>query len=103
MVTHAKAYQWAEQAGFGAAFVNWPKSMYKSFQTNSNTFVRDVMNTVKPGGVSMIEMDGSHPGNLTPSQNTDTSVKSGLIRFYPAHTPWKGAPAKPKPAGIPTP
>jgi RHS repeat-associated protein len=95
----AKGYKWAEQDGFATnkkapTFTHWPRSMYKAFQTNSNTFVRHV---IKKAGLTMTEMDGWHPGNDKPSQNTDDAAR-GKWYFYSQHTPWTGAAnAKPKP------
>ena len=95
----ARTYNWGEQTGFAAVptFTKWPGSMYKSQQTNSNTFVRYLVTT---SGLAMTEMNGSHPGNATPSQNTETQFNKPLS-FYAAHTPWKGGTPKPKPAGTP--
>ena len=88
IIKFAKSYRWAEQEGFdaGPTFVNWPRSMYKAHQTNSNTFVRAA---VKAADLSMIEMDGWHPGNTTPSQNTDDSITGGPLLFFRGEKPWK--------------
>ena len=95
----ANTYSWAEQSGFstGNIFTQWPQSMYKSLQTNSNTFVRYLVTT---SGLTMVEMDGSHPGNDTPSQNTETDLTRPLT-FYAANTPWIGSAAKPEPSQPP--
>ena len=95
----ATSYPWAEQSGFstGNIFTQWPRSMYKSIQTNSNTFVRHLVAT---SGLTMIEMDGIHPGNDTPSQNTETDVSRPLT-FYAANTPWTGSATKPEPSRPP--
>jgi len=97
IISHSKSYAWAEQPGFAGAFVNWPGSLYKAFQTNSNTFVRTA---VAAATLTMVEMSGNHPGNAIPSQNTDDAWTGGPLYFYAAHTPWT-SPAKPKPAGSP--
>ncbi len=88
IINYAKTYRWAEQQGFakGPTFTQWPRSMYKSGQTNSNTFVRA---TVKGAGLAMVEMDGSHPGAMTPSQNTDDSVTGGTLVFFAGHKPYE--------------
>lgn len=95
----AESYPWAEQPGFatGPTFAKWPASMYEPLQTNSNTFIRYL---VAQSGLSMVELDGSHPGNDTPSQNTDTDL-GGNLTFYAAQTPWTGTPAKPEPGAAP--
>ena len=87
----AKAYQWAEQEGFAEdkanpTFKNWPRSMYKTFGTNSNTFVID---TIKKAGLVWKKMDGVHPGDNTPSQNVDDAGR-GQWHFFRRHTPWTG-------------
>ena len=86
----AKAYNWAEEQGFAAGpnFSNWPASMYKSWQTNSNTFVR---HTIGATGLAMVEMTGSHPGHGAPSQNTDNDFWGLPWHFFAAHTPWFGS------------
>ena len=95
----ASTYPWAEQSGFatGNIFTQWPQSMYKSLQTNSNTFVRYLVTT---SGLTMVEMDGSHPGSDTPSQNTETDLARPLT-FYATNTPWIGTAAKPEPSQPP--
>jgi hypothetical protein len=95
----AESYPWAEQSGFsiGNTFRQWPGSMYKSVQTNSNTFVRHLVTT---SGLTMVEMDGAHPGNDTPSQNTETDVGRDLT-FYTVNTPWTGSATKPEPSQPP--
>ena len=96
----ARNYPYAEQKDFETkGFKNWPKSMYKSFQTNSNTFVREMARTA---GLSMPEMSMFHPGNMTPSQNIETDIKGYKFIFFPAHTPWNSSkPNKPKPTTSP--
>ncbi len=96
----ATGYPWAEQSGFsaGPTFSQWPQSMYKSLQTNSNTFVRHL---VTASGLTMTEMSEPHPGNNTPSQNGDTYLGAPLT-MYSEHSPWApGTPPKPKPPGTP--
>ena len=95
----AETYRWAEQPGFatGPTFAKWPASLYQPLQTNSNTFIRYL---VSKSGLSMVEQDGSHPGNDTPIQNTDTDLGRHLT-FYEIDTPWTGTPAKPEPVGTP--
>lgn len=96
MIATAKSYAYGEQSGFssGPTFTKWPGSLYKTFQTNSNTFVRHI---VASAGIGMVEMSGAHPGNTTPSQNT----QSGYT-FYATQTPWpSGGTPKPKPPGTP--
>lgn len=97
----AKKYKYAEQEGFGGAFRNWPRSMYKTFQTNSNTFIKHIINSA---GLPWTDMAGNHPGNSAPSQNTDDAVTGGELHFFENHTPWddhKG-PDKPMPNEPPT-
>ena len=89
----AKGYSWAEQDGFDGAFVNWPRSMYKALQTNSNTFARYV---VKSAGLTFVEMAGNHQGNSEPSQNEED-----FFTFFPDQTPWKGGDPKPQPSNLP--
>lgn len=99
----AQSYQWGEQSGVssGNAFTNWPRSMYKSLQTNSNTFVRYL---VRMSGLTMTEMTPGlyegHPGAYPPSQNTFFDLGRTLT-FYPEHTPWLGDPPKDMPPGTP--
>ena len=95
----ANTYSWAEQSGFsiGNVFTQWPRSMYKSLQTNSNTFVRYLVST---SGLTMTEMDGSHPGSDTPSRNTETDATRSLS-FYVTNTPWIGTATKPEPSQPP--
>jgi len=58
-----------------------------------------VPNSIEPDPFSDSEMDGHHPGNMIPSQNTDDSdMTQGIFRFDPKVTPWEnGTSAKPKP------
>ena len=96
----ARTYEWAEQSGFadGPIYTKWPKSMYKSLQTNSNTFIRQL---VTGSGLTMTEIADSHPGRQVPSQNTDTFVGRPMSVFE-EHTPWnQSGPAKPRPPGSP--
>ena len=94
----ATSYTWGEQSGFSSgstqpAFAQWPRSWYKSLQTNSNTFVRQL---VTRSGVTMTEMSGSHPGDELPSPNEEMFVGRPLT-MYAAQTPWKyGGPFRPE-------
>lgn len=99
IMTLAQDYPWAEQSGFAtnSTFTQWPRSMYDPLGTNSNTFIRYL---VTSAGLKMTEMDGSHPGNLAPVQNTEHDL-GRLLTFYPTHTPWTGTPDKPEPSGTP--
>lgn len=90
-----KFYAYAEQggSGFSGKFKKWPNSKYqlpgdKPFN-NSNTFVRAM---VRSGGLPMMELSGSHPGDNTPSK---------LVNVY-SDKPWKnGQPAPPAPKNPP--
>ncbi len=95
----AETYQWAEQDGFttGNTFTQWPRSMYKSTQTNSNTFVHYL---VDESGLIWLEMDGFHPGNDAPIQNTESDLGRPLT-FYATNTPWVGTASKPEPSQPP--
>ncbi len=65
VLTQARTYEWAEQRG--AEFANWTRSLYNPFQTNSNTFAKQV---VTGAGLPWINMPGSHPQtHRVPSQN----------------------------------
>jgi len=95
-------YPWAEHAKsrdeletHKVPIKNWPKSKYKSFQTNSNTFVRTM---VRAASLAMTEMSGSHPGAMTPSQNIETDIMGYSFIFYSSLPPWHDAThALPKP------
>ncbi len=70
VVQNAKNYKFAEQGGtnFKGVFTNWPNSKYKmpgegSPLNNSNTFIRTI---VSESGLTMIELDGEHPGTNKP-------------------------------------
>ena len=95
----AKTCPWAEQSGFstGNSFTKWPRSMYKSLGTNSNTFVHYL---VVLSGLGWVEMDGLHPGSETPEQNIEEDLGRTLT-FYEDHTPWLGLPAKSHSGGSP--
>lgn len=103
IIAIANTYRWAEQYRFstGNSFTQWPRSMYKALQTNSNTFVRYLVGT---SGLTMTEMAPGfypgHPGNLTPSQNTGTDTFRDLT-FYTTNTPWIGGGGKPEPSQPP--
>lgn len=94
IMAKAKYYSWAEhehlkfnrEGGDKNRFSNWPRSLYKSWQTNSNTFVRYV------AGDLMTEMSGSRPGDQTPSQNSIDGY-----RFSPHVVPWKDMPDPKRP------
>ena len=98
----AENYKWGEQPDFAKdptapVFTQWPRSMYKSLQTNSNTFVRYLVNG---SGLTMTDMSRFHPGAQVPSQNTELfnplDTSSRLLTFYKEQTPWKGSgPKKP--------
>lgn len=97
----AESYEWAEQEGFDAdraapKFENWPRSLYRPFGSNSNTFVRYA---IGEAGLTMVEMANSHPGgDPPPTQNTEWAHAGGRWSFFPNHTPWwTDANAKPKP------
>lgn len=94
----AENYPWAEQAGFAqSTFTQWPMSMYDPLGTNSNTFIRYLITN---SGLLLIEMDGPHPGDLTPEQNAEYDLARRLS-FYPEHTPWTGENEKPEPSEQP--
>jgi YD repeat-containing protein len=100
IIKNAKKYPWAEQeqpagAPFTGPFRNWPKSHYKSWGTNSNTFVREM---VRQAGLRMTEMKGSHPGDDHASQNNNRDL---LFHSWAPVQPWQdGAPKTPKPGRI---
>jgi len=109
VIAAARSYRWAEQQGFdaGPTFVNWPRSLYDAVGTNSNTFVRD---TVSRAGLTMVELSGSHPGAMTPSQNSQyetTFFRHQRIdhTFYAQEPPWThgwfNSPGRPKPTWNP--
>ncbi|MDA1035339.1 MAG: hypothetical protein O3B65_00485 [Chloroflexi bacterium] len=95
----AQSYPWAEQPGFTttSVFTQWPRSLYEALQTNSNTFVRYL---VTESGLTMTEMDGSHPGSDTPSLNSDTDFSRSLV-YYSVEPPWKDEVQKAEPSGTP--
>lgn len=95
----AKNYAYAEQDEFneGNVFAQWPRSMYKSLGTNSNTFVHFLVDT---SGLGWVEMDGFHPGNDDPKQNTEEDLGRTLT-FYATNTPWVGSASKPEPSQPP--
>jgi len=95
----AQKYAWAEQDDFNEnnVFAQWPRSMYKSLGTNSNTFVHYL---VVLSGLGWVEMDGLHPGSETPEQNIEEDLGRTLT-FYEDHTPWLGLPAKSHSGGFP--
>jgi RHS repeat-associated protein len=76
----AKSYAYAEQQGFNGTFRHWPNSKYGTPSdlpfNNSNTFVRD---TVGKAGLTMVEMNGSHPGNDSPVPVPD--IYAGQLPF----------------------
>ncbi|MBI9017891.1 MAG: RHS repeat-associated core domain-containing protein [Phycisphaerae bacterium] len=100
IIAFAKTYKYAEQDGFqiGPTFTRWPRSNYKALQTNSNTFVRAA---VAAAGLTMAEMDGSHPGKSTPSYNIDEAWSEGYWWFKSWSLPWKGGTPNPKPTRSP--
>ena len=92
IVKNASQYGYAEQASF-SAFVNWPNSKYQMPGdipfNNSNAFVRDM---VSQAGITMFELNGSHPGENSPSPVPN--VYGG--------PPWrKGQQAPPMPTSTP--
>ena len=103
IIAYARSYPWAEQGGdaakgsFNGPFVNWPKSMYKAWHTNSNTFVG---NTLKAANINFAwgnpYISGNHPGSTVPTQNWEAFDK-----FYAQYPPWKGGAAPPMPPGVP--
>jgi hypothetical protein len=99
VIETAENYEWAEQLGFADEnnFTRWPGSMYQPLQTNSNTFIRYLVNQSK---MSWVEMDGSHPGNDVPSQNTELDLLRD-VTVYAEHTPWFGDDAKSEPEAPP--
>lgn len=55
----------AEQRG--GEFANWRRSLYNPFQTNSNTYAKQI---VVGAGLLWIDLPGSHPNtHRRPSQN----------------------------------
>jgi len=77
---------YAEQPGFRGVFKNWPNSKYivGDDVNNSNTYIRDI---VTKSGMTMKELDGGHPGRLSPIPIPDD---------YGGQKPFKGiAPPKP--------
>jgi hypothetical protein len=95
LIAFAKLYPWAEQRLEVEGTPRhrprqWLKSMYKSFQTNSNTFIREM---VRQAGLNMVEMTGLHPGNDVASQNNEDGWT-----FTSDSVPWKTPlPASPRP------
>jgi RHS repeat-associated protein len=66
IIRAARRYEWAEQQGDVTALKHWPKSLYWWQWTNSNTFVRQM---VEAAGLPQCEMAGVHPGDPSPRQN----------------------------------
>lgn len=92
MMGNARTCRCAEQDPF-TAFTSWPRSLSKSFQTNSNTFVSEMLRAL---GITMVEMSMPHPGNTTASENTE-----GHLGFSPLVPPWKTGNGPPPPNGRP--
>lgn len=98
LIANALKYKWAEQDGVTESTISkWPRSKYKSFQTNSNTFVRNMVSKV---GLKMKELSGNHPGNKTPSQNSESDIYGNDYYFFSSEKPWKKTPRS-KPARNP--
>ncbi len=85
----SRRYDYAEQkedAEKKDIYDKWPKSLYNPFGTNSNTFVRYIVNNSGIG--PMIEMTGSHPGDNAPTQNTWSTWRGGSLEFNKKNIPW---------------
>ena len=95
ILSRARAYAWAETED-DLSFPRWPRSLYSSLGSNSNTFVRYVMAT---SGIGFPEMStGPHSGSSSPSQNHITGVD-----FYATAKPWVHLGSEPMPSFPPPP
>gem|GEM_PF-4793101 len=84
----AAHYPWAEQnggnhMGWTGPLMRWPMSWYQPLGNNSNTFARDML---RAADIPMIELGGSHPGNISPQGvNQDPVYIGGRIVGRPWH------------------
>jgi len=99
VIPASEAYPWAEKDG-DYSYSRWPRSLYHKLGTNSNTFIRHIVNSVTPW--YWAEMTYPHQGKYTPSDNYVPSPGPVGTWFISSEKPWmKGTTPTPKPSYIP--